>query len=67
MSQCLEIQRHLSKGHTLTPLQALRKFGCMRLSGRILELRERWPIKTEMVRIGGKRVARYSIAAARAR
>lgn len=61
-SQKLCIQRHLAQGKSITPLLALRKFGCLSLSQRIGELkREKWPIKSEMVRIGSKRVARYSI------
>lgn len=63
MSQRLDIQRHLAKGHTITPLQALRRFGCLSLSQRIGELkRARWPIKTELVKVGRSRVAKYWIA-----
>lgn len=68
MSQKLEIQRHLSKGHKLTPLQALHKFGVMALSQRVGELkREGWPVATELVQVGSKRVAEYSIPRARCR
>jgi hypothetical protein len=58
--QRLQILRHLAKGKTLTPLEALAKFGTLRLSGRILELKaEGWPIKSRMVRVGSKYVAEY--------
>lgn len=59
-AQKLQIVRHLAKGHTLTKLQALRKFGCWNLGGRIFDLRaERWPIKTRMVTRKDKRIAEY--------
>lgn len=31
----------LQLGHTLTPLEALQKFGCLRLSARIYDLRDK--------------------------
>lgn len=66
MSQELEIQRHLAKGRPLTPLGALKRFGCLRLGARIHELRKRWPIESRMVDVGqGKRVAEYFIPRAK--
>lgn len=60
MSQTERILQHLKKGRTLTPLEALHKFGTLRLSGRILELRQAgYLIKSRLVEINGKRVARY--------
>lgn len=38
-SQCRMILAHLQEGKTLTPLEALNRFGCFRLSGRIFDLR----------------------------
>jgi len=59
-SQAQRILAHLKKGRTLTPLEAIHKFDCLRLSGRILELREAgYLIKSRIVEINGKRVARY--------
>lgn len=47
-TQNAEILCHLQKGMKLTPLQALKLYGCYRLSARILELREAgYPIRTE--------------------
>lgn len=40
-SQNRQIERDLKKGKKITPLQALKDYGCLRLSGRIFELRER--------------------------
>jgi len=40
-SQNTLILGHLARGRSLTPLQALRLFDCLRLGGRIHELRER--------------------------
>lgn len=67
MSQELDILRHLAKGKTLTPLEALRRFGCLRLGARVFELRrQRWPIERRMVDVGnGKRVAQYHIPKAK--
>ena len=49
-SQNKQIERDLKKGKKVTPLQALKDYGCFRLSGRILELREKGlKIKTTMV------------------
>jgi hypothetical protein len=60
-SQNSRILRYLALGHTLTPAQAYIRFDCLRLGGRILELRHRGHnIRTEMVELkNGKRVARY--------
>jgi hypothetical protein len=63
-SQCDRIARHLQKGRSLTPLSALRLFDCLRLGGRIHELRGLGlRIKTEIIEVSGeKRIARYSLA-----
>lgn len=60
-SQTAQIRAHLKKGNGISQLTALRLFGCLRLSGRIFDLRnEGMNIKTEMVTHGGKRYARYT-------
>lgn len=62
MSQSTEILSHLQSGHALTPLDALRMFGCFRLSGRILDLRSAGhDIVTDMVEVNGKHVASYRL------
>lgn len=63
MSQKQRILTYLYSGRTLTSLQALKKFNCWRLSGRIAELRDAgiW-VKTEMILTKtGKNIARYSL------
>jgi len=57
------ILHHLKTVGPLTPQMALRKFQCMRLSGRIWDLRQQGhPIDTEWLRVpSGKHVARYSL------
>jgi len=62
VSQAERILKHLKAGKRLTPLTAL-KAGCgMRLSARILELRQAgYDIKTTIVRRGASRVAQYWI------
>ena len=62
LSQKLKILRHLKKGYTLSPYEALKLFGSLRLGGRILEIRdEGYNIKTTMVNGKGNRFARYSL------
>lgn len=62
-SQGEQILAYLSAGNALTPLDALNKFGCFRLGARIYDLKkDGYAIQTELVEIGGKRVARYHIA-----
>lgn len=42
---------YLMSGKTLTPLEALNMFGCLRLAARVYELRsDGWPILKEMKR-----------------
>ena len=55
---------YLVKGKTITPLQALNWFGCMRLSGRIYDLKkDGWNIISRMIKLSsGKRVAQYRLA-----
>lgn len=61
MSQKSEILGYLKTKRSLTPLEALRMFGCWRLSGRILELRQDGHrIHTTMIEVGpDRRVASY--------
>lgn len=63
LSQNDAIYTHLQAGETLTPLDALNKFGCFRLSARIKDLKERGHnITCEIVKTSdGKRVGRYSL------
>lgn len=63
-SQCRQIHEWLKQGHTLTPIQALTKFGCFRLASRINDLRQRGiNICKRMVKNpeNGKRYAEYYI------
>ena len=64
-SQNERIARYLQRGRTLTPLSALRLFDCLRLGGRIHDLRRQgYRIKSEIIEIsGGKRIARYRLMA----
>ena len=60
-SQTQKILTHLKSGKTLTAMQALKKFDCMRLAARIEDLREAYIITTEMIKRNGKRYARYKL------
>jgi hypothetical protein len=63
MSQTHAILAHLRRS-PITPIQALEVYGCFRLAARIEELRAAGhPIKTEWVRKGEKRFARYRLVA----
>jgi len=60
--QTANILHYLQSGHSITPLEALDKFGCFRLGARCWDLRKAgYAIKSEMVEINGKHVARYSL------
>ncbi|TID11741.1 hypothetical protein JO83_12970 [Avibacterium paragallinarum] len=64
-SQCKKILAYLKTGKKITALEALNRFGCMRLSARILDLREQgYPITDEMMKDpnSGKRYKAYWLA-----
>lgn len=63
-TQCNRILDHMKKGLTITSLEALQMFGCMRLASRIHDLRERGEnIIVERVNLpNGKSVAQYKLA-----
>jgi hypothetical protein len=62
MKQADAILQHLKSGKTLTPLQALKAGFGLRLSARILELRQAgYDVKTTMVKRGRSRVAEYRL------
>jgi len=59
-SQNKAILKALQNNDRLTPWDILNNFGSLRASARIYDLRAMGhPVKTEMVKIGKKRVARY--------
>lgn len=63
-SQSAQIKAALLAGETLTPLDALRRFGCFRLGARIWELRHKCGMDIRAVRHtteSGKTVAAYSL------
>lgn len=64
LSQNAQILAHLRSGEAITPYVALERWGCFRLSARILELRRAGHnIRSEALKLGqGKRVAMYSLA-----
>ena len=57
------VLNHLKEHKTLTPLEALNKYGTMRLGAIIFDLRKDHNIETEMIdvstRFGTSRVAKY--------
>jgi len=60
MSQNMEILARLLAGKSITPLQALYRFGCFRLSARIYDLRRMgYDIKMVIIEENEKRYAKY--------
>lgn len=50
MTQTGKVLRHLEQTGSITPLEALEKYGCMRLGARIWDLKRMgYPIKREIV------------------
>ena len=60
MTQNQQIKSYLEKGKSITPIQALNKFGCFRLAARISDLRnDGLNITTKIVTKYGKTFASY--------
>jgi hypothetical protein len=58
-----KLEAWLQRGYGITQLQALEKWGCMRLSARINELRNQgMNIVTNPIKKNGKTFAKYSIS-----
>lgn len=57
------IYKWLKMGNSITPLEALQKCGCFRLSAVIFDLKYKYGmrIKTEIIYEGRKRYAKYSL------
>ena len=63
MTQKQEILKVLRAGRMITPIDALNDFGCFRLGGRILELRQDgYDIRT-VINDGNKKYAKYYLIA----
>jgi hypothetical protein len=64
MTQSEMILEALQRGEILTPLDALKRFGCFRLGARVYDLRcEGHLIDKRLIDVGnGKHVAAYSYA-----
>lgn len=63
-SQCRQIAEYLKKGYSITSLDALKLFGCMRLASRIWDLREQGYniIACRITTPTGKRVCEYVLS-----
>ena len=63
-AQSKQILEYLQKGNSLTPLEALKMFDCMRLGARVYDLKSQGhEIVTEMVKDekSGKKYASYRL------
>lgn len=59
-TQTQRIRRHLLRHNSITPLQALNRYGCLRLAARIWELKKAgFSVVKHMVRRGEKSFAKY--------
>lgn len=64
-TQTTQILKALKKGARLTPMDALKRFGCFRLGARIADLRKAGhDIKTRIVHKDGKNFAEYYLVGA---
>lgn len=62
MTQSEAILKDLKSGNTITSLEALQRYGCLRLAAVIHSLRkEGFDVNTEMVNVKGKTIAKYSL------
>lgn len=60
MTQTEQIKRHILKHNSITPLEALRKYRCMRLAARIRDLRvEGFSVLSVRISRNGKNFCRY--------
>jgi hypothetical protein len=61
-AQCKKIKAYLESGHTLTPLEALEYFDCLRLGARIYDLNKNGVLfKCTLIKTrSGKYVGQYS-------
>jgi len=60
-TQEAQILKYLQAGRSITPLAALKKFGCFRLSARIFTLRKNHNIENIGESNGNKHYARYRL------
>lgn len=63
MNQNNQILEHLKSGKPITPLDALKLYGCLRLSARIFDLREKGHVINKIIKEVGehKHVAEYRL------
>lgn len=62
-SQATKILEWMKAGHAITPMEALERFGTMRLGARIADIKKKgWTVYSEFVTTpGGKRVKSYHL------
>jgi hypothetical protein len=61
-SQTDQILAYLREGNALTPLEALERFGCLRLGARVWDLKQAgFDIRSELIERNGKRFAQYTL------
>jgi hypothetical protein len=64
MTQVELIAKHLRSGQSITPIEALNRYGIFRLAARVADLRDAGlRITTTRVELRGKRFAQYQLRA----
>ena len=67
LAQNKRILKFMQRGNAITPMSALKMFGCFRLSGRVYDLKkDGHKIERRLVRRSGKNFAEYRIKTERA-
>ena len=62
VSQSEQILSYLKAGNTITPIEALERFGCFRLGARVSDLKEEgYNIVNEWESKGRKKYAKYKL------
>lgn len=62
MTQTAAILKDLQRGKSITPLQALKRHGCLRLAARISNIRDMgYNVKSARVHRFGKTFSEYSL------
>ena len=60
MTQTEQIRKHLERHNSITPMQALERYGCMRLAARICDLKsDGFHVLSVPINKNGKRYAKY--------
>ncbi len=61
-SQTQSILQYMTQGHSITPIDALNRFGCFRLGARMYDIKKLgYEVETIMISHNGKKYACYQL------